>query len=65
LKECDLCVEIEQVGIMRSLNVQTAAATVLYEYGRLWGKDGLLSKRKNKGMIEKKEELQRPEAIND
>jgi len=42
LKECDLCVEIEQVEIMRSLNVQTAAATVLYEYGRLWGKDGVL-----------------------
>ncbi|KAK3065069.1 hypothetical protein LTS18_011759 [Coniosporium uncinatum] len=63
LKECDLCVEIEQVGIMRSLNVQTAAATVLYEYGRLWGKDGVLSKRKNKGVIEKKEELQSPEAM--
>ncbi|KAF2104854.1 hypothetical protein NA57DRAFT_51651 [Rhizodiscina lignyota] len=37
LAECDLCVEIPQVGVTRSLNVQTAAAVVLYEYGREWG----------------------------
>lgn len=37
LAECDVCVEIPQVGVTRSLNVQTAAAVVLYEYGREWG----------------------------
>ena len=35
LKECDACVEIPQVGVTRSLNVQTAAAIVLYEYTKL------------------------------
>ena len=35
LKECDACIEIPQIGVTRSLNVQTAAATVLYEYTRL------------------------------
>ncbi|KAK0664148.1 putative methyltransferase TARBP1 [Lasiodiplodia hormozganensis] len=34
LAECDICVEIRQVGVTRSLNVQTAAAIVLYEYQR-------------------------------
>lgn len=34
LAECDLCVEVRQVGVTRSLNVQTAAAIVLYEYQR-------------------------------
>jgi tRNA guanosine-2'-O-methyltransferase len=34
LDECDLLVEIPQQGITRSLNVQTAAAIVLYEYAR-------------------------------
>lgn len=35
LAECDAgCVEIPQVGVTRSLNVQTAAAVALYEYGR-------------------------------
>ncbi|KAK7519317.1 uncharacterized protein IWZ02DRAFT_289563 [Phyllosticta citriasiana] len=35
LAECDDCVEIRQVGVTRSLNVQTAAAVVLYEWQRL------------------------------
>ncbi|KAL9096874.1 MAG: hypothetical protein Q9165_000838 [Trypethelium subeluteriae] len=35
LKECDACIEIPQIGVTRSLNVQTAAAAVLYEYTRL------------------------------
>ena len=35
LKECDGCIEIPQVGVTRSLNVQTAAAVVMYEYTRL------------------------------
>lgn len=34
LAECDICVEVRQVGVTRSLNVQTAAAIVLYEYQR-------------------------------
>ncbi|GAB1739019.1 hypothetical protein NU219Hw_g3783t1 [Hortaea werneckii] len=34
LSECDMLVEIPQQGITRSLNVQTAAAIVLYEYTR-------------------------------
>ncbi|KAK7612080.1 hypothetical protein JOL62DRAFT_610976 [Phyllosticta paracitricarpa] len=40
LAECDDCVEIRQVGVTRSLNVQTAAAVVLYEWQRLhYGKN--------------------------
>lgn len=31
---CDWCVEIPQVGVTRSLNVQTAAGLVLFEYAR-------------------------------
>ncbi|KAF2148264.1 hypothetical protein K461DRAFT_247613 [Myriangium duriaei CBS 260.36] len=34
LAECDMLVEIPQQGYTRSLNVQTAAACVLYEYCR-------------------------------
>lgn len=34
LAECDMLVEIPQIGVTRSLNVQTAAAIVLFEYGR-------------------------------
>jgi tRNA guanosine-2'-O-methyltransferase len=34
---CDRCVEIKQWGITRSLNVQTAAAVVLFEWRREWG----------------------------
>ena len=34
LSECSMLVEIPQQGITRSLNVQTAAAIVLYEYAR-------------------------------
>lgn len=34
LGDCDLLVEIPQSGVTRSLNVQTAAACVLYEYCR-------------------------------
>ncbi|KAF2216428.1 hypothetical protein CERZMDRAFT_33451 [Cercospora zeae-maydis SCOH1-5] len=34
LSECDMLVEIPQVGITRSLNVQTAAGIVLCEYAR-------------------------------
>ncbi|KAK4553889.1 hypothetical protein LTR86_009064 [Recurvomyces mirabilis] len=34
LGECDLLVEIPQQGITRSLNVQTAAGIVLFEYAR-------------------------------
>lgn len=37
LGECDLLVEIPQVGVTRSLNVQVAAAVVLFEYGRQRG----------------------------
>lgn len=37
LAETDECVEIEQVGQTRSMNVQTAAAVVLYEWVRQWG----------------------------
>jgi tRNA guanosine-2'-O-methyltransferase len=39
LGECDVLVEIPQVGVTRSLNVQTAAAIVLFEYGRQHGKE--------------------------
>ncbi|EPS39241.1 hypothetical protein H072_7010 [Dactylellina haptotyla CBS 200.50] len=34
LAEMDICVEIKQFGETRSMNVQTAAAVVLYEYTR-------------------------------
>lgn len=34
---CDLCVEIKQWGVTRSLNVQTAAACILFEWRREWG----------------------------
>jgi tRNA guanosine-2'-O-methyltransferase len=34
LSECDLLIEIPQVGITRSLNVQTAAGIVLCEYAK-------------------------------
>jgi tRNA guanosine-2'-O-methyltransferase len=34
LGECDLLVEIPQKGVTRSMNVQTAAAVVLFEYAR-------------------------------
>ncbi|KZF26622.1 hypothetical protein L228DRAFT_279796 [Xylona heveae TC161] len=37
LAEMDLCVEIQQIGQTRSMNVQTAAAVVLYEYTRHHG----------------------------
>lgn len=37
LGECDLLVEIPQVGVTRSLNVQTAAGIVLCEYVRQFG----------------------------
>ncbi|QDS77087.1 hypothetical protein FKW77_000395 [Venturia effusa] len=37
LVECDRCVEIKQWGVTRSLNVQTAASVVLFEWRRLWG----------------------------
>jgi tRNA G18 (ribose-2'-O)-methylase SpoU len=37
LVECDVCVEIKQWGVTRSLNVQTAAACVLFEWRRIWG----------------------------
>jgi tRNA guanosine-2'-O-methyltransferase len=37
LFECDTCVEIKQWGVTRSLNVQTAAACVLFEWRREWG----------------------------
>ena len=37
LGEVDLYVEIEQKGETRSLNVQTAAAVVCYEWNRQWG----------------------------
>lgn len=36
LGEVDMCVEIEQRGETRSLNVQTAAAVVCYEWDRQW-----------------------------
>ncbi|KAF8440700.1 hypothetical protein BGX38DRAFT_1272962 [Terfezia claveryi] len=36
LGEVDMCVEIEQRGETRSLNVQTAAAVVCYEWNRQW-----------------------------
>lgn len=34
LSECDLLVEIRQQGVTRSLNVQTAAGIVLFEYAK-------------------------------
>ncbi|KAK5115820.1 hypothetical protein LTR85_009414 [Meristemomyces frigidus] len=34
LSECDMLVEIPQQGVTRSLNVQTAASIVLFEYAR-------------------------------
>ncbi|KAI9837220.1 MAG: hypothetical protein M1819_000294 [Sarea resinae] len=34
LAEMDVCVEVKQAGVTRSMNVQTAAAIVLYEYAR-------------------------------
>lgn len=37
LAELDLCVEIPQKGETRSMNVQTAAAVVLYEFCRRFG----------------------------
>ncbi|TLD29813.1 hypothetical protein E2P81_ATG06107 [Venturia nashicola] len=37
LVECDVCVEIKQWGVTRSLNVQTAASCVLFEWRRIWG----------------------------
>ncbi|KAF2667111.1 hypothetical protein BT63DRAFT_427525 [Microthyrium microscopicum] len=37
LLECDMFVEIKQWGVTQSLNVQTAAGTVLYEWRRQWG----------------------------
>ncbi|KAF2490073.1 hypothetical protein BU16DRAFT_622612 [Lophium mytilinum] len=37
LAEADLCVEIKQKGVTRSLNVQTAGAVCLFEYQRIWG----------------------------
>jgi tRNA guanosine-2'-O-methyltransferase len=37
LVECELLVEIEQRGVTRSLNVQTAVGIVLFEYGRQHG----------------------------
>lgn len=37
LAELDLCVEIPQKGETRSMNVQTAAAVVLYEFCRQFG----------------------------
>lgn len=36
LGEVDLCVEIRQRGETRSLNVQTAAAVVCFEWDRQW-----------------------------
>ncbi|KAF2762702.1 hypothetical protein EJ05DRAFT_9978 [Pseudovirgaria hyperparasitica] len=36
LMECDVCMEIRQEGVTRSLNVQTAASVVLFEYQRQW-----------------------------
>ncbi|KAE9987293.1 hypothetical protein EG327_003869 [Venturia inaequalis] len=37
LVECDVCVEIKQWGVTRSLNVQSAASCVLFEWRRIWG----------------------------
>jgi tRNA guanosine-2'-O-methyltransferase len=37
LIECEILVEIPQVGVTRSLNVQTAVAIVLFEYARQHG----------------------------
>jgi len=36
----DRCLEIGQWGVTRSLNVQTAAAVVCYEWRRIWGEQG-------------------------
>lgn len=38
LSDCDMLVEIPQAGVTRSLNVQTAAGLVLFDYVRQWGK---------------------------
>ncbi|KAJ9660862.1 hypothetical protein H2201_006754 [Coniosporium apollinis] len=40
LSEMDLCVEVRQVGRTRSLNVQTAAGCVLFEWWRVHGVGG-------------------------
>ncbi|KAK5119127.1 hypothetical protein LTR62_000338 [Meristemomyces frigidus] len=40
LGSCDFLVEIRQEGVTRSLNVQTAAAVVLFEFGRQHSKEG-------------------------
>ena len=37
LLQCDVCIEIKQWGVTRSLNVQTAAACILFEWRRQWG----------------------------
>ncbi|KAF2396751.1 alpha/beta knot [Trichodelitschia bisporula] len=37
LAECDVCFEIRQWGVSRSLNVQTAAGIVMHEWRRIWG----------------------------
>jgi tRNA G18 (ribose-2'-O)-methylase SpoU len=44
LAECDVCVEIRQWGVTRSLNVQTAAACVLCEWRREWGGEGAVDR---------------------
>lgn len=41
LGACDWCVEVPLAGVTRSLNVQTAGAVVMYEYGRqMRGREG-------------------------
>ncbi|TKA65798.1 hypothetical protein B0A49_11615 [Cryomyces minteri] len=37
LKDMDFCVEVRQSGVTRSMNVQTAAAVVMFEYDRQHG----------------------------
>jgi tRNA guanosine-2'-O-methyltransferase len=34
LVDCDICIEVRQMGLTRSLNVQTAASIALFEYAR-------------------------------